>query len=54
MEAILIARVNDPSQIEIGNSLPAQTRKIEQYFKRKNIKLCCGGLSLYWFELFSQ
>lgn len=35
MKAIIIARVSDPSQVEAGNSLPAQTRRIKQYFDRK-------------------
>lgn len=35
MKAILIARVSDPSQVEAGNSLPAQTRRIKDYLKRK-------------------
>ena len=39
MKAILIARVSDPSQVEAGNSLPAQVRRIKQYFKRKNFEI---------------
>ena len=39
MKFILIARVSDPTQVEAGNSLPAQTRRIEQYCARKKFQI---------------
>ncbi|MEA2092035.1 MAG: recombinase family protein, partial [Campylobacterota bacterium] len=39
MKAILISRVSDHSQVEAGNSLPAQTRRIKQYLKRKDSQI---------------
>lgn len=39
MKAIVIARVSDPSQVEAGNSLPAQTRRIKAYFARKKFSV---------------
>jgi site-specific DNA recombinase len=39
MKAIIVARVSDPSQVEAGNSLPAQTRRQEQYFSRKSFQV---------------
>lgn len=38
-KAIIIARVSDPSQVEAGNSLPAQTRRMKDYLKRKQFNL---------------
>ncbi|MBP7700520.1 recombinase family protein [Candidatus Woesebacteria bacterium] len=39
MKSIIIARVSTEEQKEAGNSLPAQTHRIEQYFKRKSYSI---------------
>jgi site-specific DNA recombinase len=36
MKSIIVSRVSTEEQKEAGNSLPAQTHRIEQYFKRKD------------------
>ncbi|MDA1061196.1 MAG: recombinase family protein, partial [bacterium] len=39
MKAIVISRVSDPTQVEAGNSLPAQTRRIKDYLARKKFSI---------------
>jgi len=39
MKAVNVSRVSTEDQKEIGNSLPAQTERINNYCKRKNFPI---------------
>jgi len=39
MKAILIARVSTEDQKEMGNSLPSQTVRLENYCRNKNLEI---------------
>lgn len=38
MKSIYVARVSDPSQVDAGNSLPAQMVRMKNYGKNKNFE----------------
>lgn len=39
MKSIYVARVSDPSQVDAGNSLPAQMARMEKYGQNKGFEI---------------